>query len=272
MPAIQGIHHVALTVTDLTRSVEWYARVFGGTKIADMELFDGHPIVLNLVGPVLIGLHRDARVLSDDRFDEFRIGLDHMSFAVSNRAEVEAWAKRLDEMGVAHAQVSDEAYGHVLVFRDPDNIQLEVMAQPDAERGPAPDDSPAVRGVSHVAITVGDLDRSVEWYKRVFPDAPSLASMREEDFGIEYLMPVPGQIVGLQWSKATPTGDRFTEFRCGLDHLAFGCANRAEIEEWAGCLDGLGAEHSGVMDVPYGHVLVFRDPDNVQLEFFALPG
>ena len=272
MPAIQGFHHVALTVSDLARSSAWYERTFGASKLAETELFDGHPIVLNAVGPVLIGLHRDNRVEDGDRFSEFRIGLDHLSLAVANRAEVEAWAKRLDELGVDHAEISDQPYGHVLVFRDPDNIQLEVMAQPDADRGPAPDDAPAVRGVSHVAITVSDLQRSFEWYRRIFPDALSVASMREEEFGIEYLMPVPGQVVGLQWSKATDEGDRFTEFRCGLDHLAFGCANRGEVEEWAGYLDGLGIEHSGVMDVPYGHVLVFRDPDNVQLELFATPG
>jgi hypothetical protein len=40
---------------------------------------------------------------------------------------------------------------------------------------------------------------------------------------------------------------------------------------WAAWLDELGIEHSGVIDtdrpIPYS-VVVFRDPDNVQLELF----
>jgi catechol 2,3-dioxygenase-like lactoylglutathione lyase family enzyme len=271
MPQVQGVHHVALTVTDLVRSVEWYTRVFGANKLAEMELFEGHPIVLNALGPVLVGLHRDKRVNAGDRFDEFRIGLDHLSFHANNRAEVEAWASKLDELGIEHAPIADEAYGHVLVFRDPDNIQLEVMAPPDEERGPAQDDAPMVRGVSHVALTVSDAGASADWYRRVFGLGDAIASMQEEEFAFQMFL-VGENALALSSKRATPSGDRFTEFRSGLDHLGYGCGGRAEVEEWATHLDGLGIEHSGVMDAGYGFVLVFRDPDNVQLEIFGNPG
>jgi catechol 2,3-dioxygenase-like lactoylglutathione lyase family enzyme len=63
-------------------------------------------------------------------------------------------------------------------------------------------------------------------------------------------------------------GDVFDEFRIGLDHIAFGCASREELESWSARLDALGIEHGEILDRSYGAGLAFRDPDNIQLEFF----
>ena len=63
----------------------------------------------------------------------------------------------------------------------------------------------------------------------------------------------------------------FNERRLGLDHLAFACATRAELEEWQARLNQLGIANGGVVDAPYGSGLSFRDPDNIALEFFAPP-
>ena len=70
---------------------------------------------------------------------------------------------------------------------------------------------------------------------------------------------------------ATAPDERFTEFRAGLDHVGFGCANRAELERWVDRLDTLGIEHGGIVDERYGSGLSFRDPDGIALEFFAPP-
>jgi hypothetical protein len=63
-------------------------------------------------------------------------------------------------------------------------------------------------------------------------------------------------------------GDVFDEFRIGLDHIAFGCASREELESWPARLDALGIEHGEILDRSYGSGLAFRDPDNIQLDFF----
>ena len=65
--------------------------------------------------------------------------------------------------------------------------------------------------------------------------------------------------------------ERFSEFRVGLDHVAFGCADRDELEQRARHLDGLGVTHGGVVDAHYGSGVSFRDPDGIALEFFAPP-
>ena len=63
----------------------------------------------------------------------------------------------------------------------------------------------------------------------------------------------------------------FSEFRVGLDHVAFGCADRAELEQWQRRLDELEITHGGIKDATYGSGISFRDPDGIPLEFFAPP-
>lgn len=65
---------------------------------------------------------------SGDVFDEHRTGMDHLAFAVRDRATLEAWKARFEEHGVDHSDIAPSAVGDVIVFRDPDNVQLEVYA------------------------------------------------------------------------------------------------------------------------------------------------
>ena len=128
-PGTEGVSHTALTVTDLDASVAWYTRIFEA-MILWQEDQDDHKFVLLFAPPLAIGLHTHAGTQSGDVFDERRVGLDHISFQVENRDALDAWAKRLDELDIAHSPVTEAPYGTVLVFRDPDNIQLEFFALP----------------------------------------------------------------------------------------------------------------------------------------------
>jgi catechol 2,3-dioxygenase-like lactoylglutathione lyase family enzyme len=70
----------------------------------------------------------------------------------------------------------------------------------------------------------------------------------------------------------TGDGRPFDETRVGLDHLAFGVAGRGELDAWAAHLAGAGVTHSPIAPantIPGAHVLVFRDPDGIQLELFS---
>src|SRR5687767_8623129 len=62
---------------------------------------------------------------SDGPFDEFRTGLDHFAFTVSSRDELEAWEAELTKKNVSFSPIAETPIGTVIVFRDPDNIQLE---------------------------------------------------------------------------------------------------------------------------------------------------
>ena len=137
-PAVTGVHHFSPTVSDVEASAAWYARVLGMDRVPvtfphhDDE--DGGFAVL-MVEPrsgVTIGLHHHEANLGDG-FDERRNGLDHIAFAVADRADLDTWAAWLDEQGVEHSGVRDVTSPMpfaTVVFRDPDHIQLELIHMP----------------------------------------------------------------------------------------------------------------------------------------------
>jgi glyoxylase I family protein len=121
------VHHVTLTVSDVARSREFYA-LLGLTLTAEFGpravLSNGHFLLVLTPPP-------DAsRAIPNDRFDENRIGLDHLSLSAPSRAALETAARVLDERGIPHGPITDLAAFklYVLAFRDPDNIQVELAA------------------------------------------------------------------------------------------------------------------------------------------------
>ena len=131
-PSAAGLHHIALTVTDLEASITWYQRVFGIAYQMEEAHEGGVGKLLtdDRWGLIIVLHHHDAN--PGERFSERRTGLDHVGLAVASRAELEGWQRHLAELGVSHSPIADRPYGSVLVFRDPDNIQLELFAPPAA--------------------------------------------------------------------------------------------------------------------------------------------
>jgi glyoxylase I family protein len=124
--------------------------------------------------------------------------------------------------------------------------------------------------LTHVAVTVTDLDRSRQWYGRLFDTAPVLDENTGGFHHVVWLL--GGTLLGIHEHPQLTSRDAFDEKRPGLDHIAFGCTNRAELEKWEARLTELGIANGGIVDAPYGSGLSFRDPDNIALEFFAPPG
>ncbi|MDP9315577.1 MAG: VOC family protein [Chloroflexota bacterium] len=122
-----AVHHLRLTVTDVTRAREFYTSVLGFQEIAPLP--SG---VLLGNGTVLLGLGpAPEQPITNDRFDENRVGLDHLSFTVNSRDELDAAERLLNQRGIPNGGVKDlgQAFGlYILAFRDPDNIQLELTA------------------------------------------------------------------------------------------------------------------------------------------------
>jgi catechol 2,3-dioxygenase-like lactoylglutathione lyase family enzyme len=124
---ITGISHASLSVTDLDRSMQWYTDVLGWAKLYDGEA-EGDRFAFGFIGSSVGLALRQPAGGSGDTFTADRTGLDHLALAVGSRADLEAWEKKFDENGVVYTPTMDEAYGHVLNFKDPDNIALEVFA------------------------------------------------------------------------------------------------------------------------------------------------
>jgi glyoxylase I family protein len=128
--------------------------------------------------------------------------------------------------------------------------------------------------IAHVRLTVTDIERSRQFYESVFgwpvliesPDSADGATREVLGFlfgGVIYDLGVT--LIGLR----PVANDRFHEDRCGLDHLAFRVASKAELDDAAAHLDELGVEHEPIKDIGPSYILEFRDPDNIALELTA---
>ncbi len=139
--------------------------------------------------------------------------------------------------------------------------------------------APAMTGVHHFSPTVSDVEASARWYEKVFgmDRVPvQFPHHDDEDGGYAVLLmdPRSGVAIGLHHHQANP-GDSFDEARTGFDHIAFNVAERADLDAWTAWLDELGITHTGVRDIesPMAFsTVVFRDPDNIQLELFHMGG
>ncbi|TCC18028.1 VOC family protein [Kribbella speibonae] len=133
-----GLHHLALTVTDLESSVQWYGDVFDVHPVLDVPHQGGvGRILADADRRLMIALHRHD-TNDGALFAETATGLDHAGFTVPTRADLETWQDHLEAHGVlrtdtadkplTQSPIADEPYASVLVFRDQDNIQLELFA------------------------------------------------------------------------------------------------------------------------------------------------
>jgi len=117
----------------------------------------------------------------------------------------------------------------------------------------------------HVALSVHDIDKSADWYARLLE--LTLVAEIDEPAPMKIFMTPHGQAIDLrQDPEVSP--QPFTQTHVGLDHVAFVCQDRAELEEWLHLLDENGVEHSGITTSPFGAHLNLRDPDGIPLEFY----
>ena len=119
----KGVHHVVLKVTDVNHSTGFYEKVLG-MKV--LQTSDQGSVLADGAG--MLCLQRSGRPVAGDRFDENRVGLDHVAFSVASRRELKETVEILSAMGVKTAGIESDTDGQseYVCFRDPDNIQVEV--------------------------------------------------------------------------------------------------------------------------------------------------
>ena len=130
---------------------------------------------------------------------------------------------------------------------------------------------PPITARIEVNLTVRDPGRSAAWYGELL-GLVQRYDRTSDDGLLRYVVlhdPASGFSLGLV-GHAANSGAAFDETITGLDHLEFLVDRREDLDGWAERLDALGVPHSGVKDLDYtpNRMLTFRDPDNIQLEFF----
>jgi catechol 2,3-dioxygenase-like lactoylglutathione lyase family enzyme len=133
VPPIAGLSHVDLTVTDVDASRAFYTEVLGfATRdVTTTSTFTGVVVGRGDLS-FTVGLN-SCEAADGSVFDEMRTGLDHLSFLVSTREDLVAWQETLRDHDVVFTPIAQVPSGDVVVFRDPDNIQLEFFAPSPAD-------------------------------------------------------------------------------------------------------------------------------------------
>src|SRR6478672_10543356 len=121
VPALAGIHHLKLPVTDLARSLEWYRSRLGyqvQVEFVEQGTLMGVGLAHPAGGPDL-GLRLDPeRARAAAGFDYFAIG-------VPDREAIDQLAARLTMLGEQHAGVHWASIGWILPeLHDPDGHEI----------------------------------------------------------------------------------------------------------------------------------------------------
>ena len=140
-----------LTVSDSAQAVIWRRDVIGFAVVREFRRhsFEGwvmaHPSGIGLCVVTHEGTHTTGE------FDEQRVGLDHLSFRVADNDELKLWVAHLDANGVVHSRIIDAGFGPTVVFRDPDNVQLELYVHSSVVEDMMLSATGSAAGTTHIA-------------------------------------------------------------------------------------------------------------------------
>lgn len=119
---ITGIHHIELTVKNLQVSKLFYSKLPGFKEVAEYPHF-----IMFYTGSFYFGITDHEGKQHTTVFDEKNIGLDHISFEVSKKEDLNTAVQFFDSEKIPHGEIKKLSNNlYVLAFRDRDNIQLEL--------------------------------------------------------------------------------------------------------------------------------------------------
>jgi catechol 2,3-dioxygenase-like lactoylglutathione lyase family enzyme len=129
MPPITGVAHIELSVRDLDVSSEWYCGLLGAREVFREPNEPENLVACAIFEPnsKLVVAFTQHLVPTEASFDVRRVGLDHVSFAVPDRASLEEWEAWLGELGIPNSGIQDIGYAQSITFADPDGIPLELF-------------------------------------------------------------------------------------------------------------------------------------------------
>lgn len=126
-----------------------------------------------------------------------------------------------------------------------------------------------ILGYHHVSLSVSDLGKSTEWYQQ------ALGLGVDDEFdgnGFRRArLRAPGSGITLTLTAHDrASGDRFSERRSGLDHVALRLGGVEDVQQLKRRFEELGVDHSEIKEASSGAAMItLRDPDNIQLEVFG---
>ena len=125
---MNAIHHIALSVSDLKQTSEWYLKLFGDAEVFHSKGEGWKRVLLVWANGSLISFTKHEESDPGEPFSHLRMGLDHIGISCRDEAEVVDWFNRLSELQFEHGPIEDASYGWSVTARDPDNIPVEFFS------------------------------------------------------------------------------------------------------------------------------------------------
>lgn len=122
--ASYGLAHLCLRVTDLTRARQFYVETLGFELLHELSDL----LICNAYGTIIAFRGNATQTDPHDRFDPYRVGLDHVALGVADANALEGMKRELDVAGVPNHGIEQDELTHVsyISFFDPDGIAWEL--------------------------------------------------------------------------------------------------------------------------------------------------
>lgn len=122
-PKTPGIHHIALRASNYDRSKAFYTEQLGFNVALEAD-----NIFIFFAGSTAIAVRGPGDTSpSNDVFNPYRVGLDHLALGCEDRDELERVANALQHHGIENTGIkTDPTLGKEYIsFKDPDRINWE---------------------------------------------------------------------------------------------------------------------------------------------------
>jgi catechol 2,3-dioxygenase-like lactoylglutathione lyase family enzyme len=126
-----------------------------------------------------------------------------------------------------------------------------------------------ISGFHHVSLPASDLDRSSDWYERVFGFECVLVEEDEDRLIMVMLEHPEGMLLCLHQSP--DPGPAWHVLR-GTAAISFRVASQADLMLWDNRLTELGAEHSSPRQAHLGWALDVIDPSGLRIQLHTREG
>ena len=283
---IGGLHHITAVTGNAAGNVAFYTQVLG-MRLVKKTVNQDDVSAYHLFYGDEIG-HAGTELTFFDWPDAgpARRGAGSVAailLRTPDRAALDWWAQRFDELGVAHEGIQQRAGRPVLPFSDPEGQRLELVAPAEGEEQPVAGGTPwasspipaeyQIRGLHGVRLVSARDDATLHVLTESmgFRETGQYTLPPTEDGAEARLARVyqvgrggPGTEVHLE-ERADDT--RMGRVGIGgVHHVAFRTPTNETHLAWRGRLDEAGLQVTPVIDRFYFHSIYFREPGGVLFE------
>jgi len=264
--SVNGIHHVTAIAGDPQENVDFYAGILGLRLVKRTVNFDD-PLTYHLYYGTEMGA--PGTILTFFAWPNAfagRAGSGQVNATALSvpKGSLGWWRERFESLRVTYDLPVKRFGEEVLPFRDPDGMQLELIAGDDGrpawKGGPVPEEH-AIRGVHSISAH----EEGYEMTAHLLTETLLFTQAGQEGNRFRYQAGAggAGSIIDV---LCTPDGPRGRGGAGGVHHIAWRVPNDADQLAWRKTLVSAAMNVSPVLDRQYFHSIYFREPGGVLFE------